>query len=114
MRAGIEMLRAAGDQTEFASQDPDEIPFACPDELVTTAIVGSDFADQKMKALRAHATQISTEDGFFALSNNLGSQVMGTEYYRLVAGIPAGPFDELGRETDLFSGIADLAGSSNV
>ena len=39
---------------------------------------------------------------------------MGTEYYRLVAGIPAGPFDELGRETDLFSGIADLAGSSNV
>jgi len=114
MRAGIEMLRAAGDQTEFASQDPDEIPFACPDELVTTAIVGSDFADQKMKALRAHSTQISTEDGFFALSNNLGSQVMGTEYYRLVAGIPAGPFDELGRETDLFSGIADLAGSSNV
>jgi N-acetyl-1-D-myo-inositol-2-amino-2-deoxy-alpha-D-glucopyranoside deacetylase len=114
MRAGIEMLRAAGDQTEFASQDPDEISFACPDELVTTAIVGSDFADQKMNALRAHATQISTEDGFFALSNNLGSQVMGTEYYRLVAGIPAGPFDELGRETDLFSGIADLAGSSNV
>jgi len=114
MRAGIEMLRAAGDQTEFASQDPDEIPFACPDELVTTAIVGSEFADQKMKALRAHATQISTEDGFFALSNNLGSQVMGTEYYRLVAGIPAGPFDELGRETDLFSGIADLAGSTNV
>jgi len=114
MRAGIEMLRAAGDQTDFATQDPDEIPFACPDELVTTAIDGSDFADQKMRALRAHATQISTEDGFFALSNNLGSQVMGTEYYRLVAGTPSAPFDELGRETYLFSGIADLAGSPNV
>jgi N-acetyl-1-D-myo-inositol-2-amino-2-deoxy-alpha-D-glucopyranoside deacetylase len=114
MRAGIEMLRASGDQTDFATQDPDEIPFACPDELVTTAIDGSDFADQKMRALRAHATQISTEDGFFALSNNLGSQVMGTEYYRLVAGTPSAPFDELGRETYLFSGIADLAGSPNV
>jgi N-acetyl-1-D-myo-inositol-2-amino-2-deoxy-alpha-D-glucopyranoside deacetylase len=59
-----------------------------------------------LRALRAHATQISTEEGFFALSNNLGSQVMGTEYYRLVAGNAAGPFDELGRETDLFNGIA--------
>lgn len=114
MRAGIEMLRAAGDQTDFATSNPDEIAFACPDELVTTAIDGSDFADQKMRALGAHLTQISTEDGFFALSNNLGSQVMGTEYYRLVAGVPTAPFDELGRETCLFSGIADLAGSPNV
>jgi hypothetical protein len=31
---------------------------------------------------------------------------MGTEYYRLVAGKAGGPFDELGRETDLFNGIA--------
>ncbi len=108
MRAGIEMLRAAGDETQFATQDPDEIPFACPDELVTTAINGSEFADQKMRALKAYATQISTEDGFFALANNLGSQVMGTEYYRLVTGVPTAPFDELGRETDLFSGIANL------
>lgn len=106
MRAGIEMLKAAGEDTGFAAQDPDEIPFACPDELVTTAIDGGEFAEQKMRALRAHATQISTEEGFFALSNNLGSQVMGTEYYRLVAGTPAEPFDAMGRETDLFNGIA--------
>jgi N-acetyl-1-D-myo-inositol-2-amino-2-deoxy-alpha-D-glucopyranoside deacetylase len=106
MRAGIEILKAAGEDTGFAAQDPDEIPFACPDEYVTTAIDGGEFADQKMRALRAHATQISTEEGFFALSNNLGAQVMGTEYYRLVAGVLAGPFDELGRETDLFNGIA--------
>jgi len=106
MRAGIEMLKAAGEETGFAAQDPDDIPFACPDELVTTAIDGSEFADQKMRALRAHATQISTEEGFFALSNNMGSQVMGTEFYRLVAGIKTAPFDELGRETDLFNGIA--------
>ena len=106
MRAGIEMLKASGEDTGFAAQDPDEIPFACPDELVTTAIDGGEFAEQKMRALRAHATQISTEEGFFALSNNLGSQVMGTEYYRLVAGTPAEPFDAMGRETDLFNGIS--------
>ena len=106
MRAGIEMLKASGEDTGFAAQDPDEIPFACPDELVTIAIDGGEFAEQKMRALRAHATQISTEEGFFALSNNLGSQVMGTEYYRLVAGTPAEPFDAMGRETDLFNGIS--------
>ena len=105
MRAGIEMLKAAGEDTGFAAQDPDEIPFACPDEFVTTAIDGGEFSDQKMRALRAHATQISTEEGFFALSNNLGAQVMGTEYYRLVAGKLARPFDDQGRETDLFNGI---------
>lgn len=114
MRAGIEMLKAAGDETEFALQDPDEIPFACPDELITTAIVGNDYADQKLRALRAHATQVSTEDGFFALSNNLGSQVLGTEYYRLVAGKLAGPFDEFGREVDLFSGISQLTTQPDV
>ena len=106
MRAGIEMLKAAGEDTGFAAQDPDEIPFACPDEFVTTAIDGAEFSDQKLRALQAHATQISTEEGFFALSNNLGSQVMGTEYYRLVAGEIAGPFDQIGREQDLFNGIA--------
>jgi N-acetyl-1-D-myo-inositol-2-amino-2-deoxy-alpha-D-glucopyranoside deacetylase len=105
MRAGIEMLKAAGEDTGFAAQDPDDIPFACPDEFVTTAIDGGDFVEQKMRALRAHATQISTEDGFFALSNNLGSQVMATEYYRLVAGEMAAPFDATGKETDLFNGI---------
>jgi N-acetyl-1-D-myo-inositol-2-amino-2-deoxy-alpha-D-glucopyranoside deacetylase len=105
MRAGIEMLKASGDQTEFATQDPEEIPFACPDEFVTTAIDGGAYADQKMAALAAHATQISTEEGFFALSNNLGSQVLGTEYYRLVQGEASGPYDDQGREVDLFNGL---------
>jgi hypothetical protein len=30
---------------------------------------------------------------------------MGTEYYRLAAGVLAGPFDEFGREIDLFNGV---------
>ncbi len=108
MRAGIEMLKASGDESAFTAQDPDEIPFACPDEYVTTVIDGSDFADHKMAAMRAHATQISTEDGFFALSNNLGSQVMGTEYFRLVRGTAAGERDAEGHEVDLFAGVSDV------
>ena len=57
--------------------DPDDLPFAVDDELVTTAVDAEDFSEQKMAAMRAHATQISVEDGFFALSNNLGSRALG-------------------------------------
>lgn len=105
MRAGIEQLRAMGEDADFAAQDPDDLPFACPDEYVTTRIDGSGYVDRKMDALRSHATQISTSSGFFALSNNLGTAVMGHEYFRLVQGDVTGPFDELDRETDLFAGI---------
>ncbi len=36
--------------------------------------------------MRAHPTQILVDGPFFALSNNLGQEVLGVEYYRLVQG----------------------------
>lgn len=105
MVAGIQAMQAAGEHTEFDAHNPEDLPFVCDDELVTTAIDGSDFLEYKMAALRAHATQINTESGYFALSNNVGSPVMAVEYFRLIAGTLSGPFDEVGRETDLFAGI---------
>jgi N-acetyl-1-D-myo-inositol-2-amino-2-deoxy-alpha-D-glucopyranoside deacetylase len=42
---------------------------------------------------------------FFALSNNLGLQVWGHEYYTLVKGEKSAPFDANGRESDLLSGV---------
>jgi N-acetyl-1-D-myo-inositol-2-amino-2-deoxy-alpha-D-glucopyranoside deacetylase len=105
MRAGIDALREAGETTGFAAMDPDDLPFAVDDALVTTTIDGSAFYEAKLAAMRAHATQISVDSGFFALSNNVGAPAMGTEYFRLVRGTPAGPFDGEGRETDLFAGL---------
>jgi N-acetyl-1-D-myo-inositol-2-amino-2-deoxy-alpha-D-glucopyranoside deacetylase len=55
--------------------------------------------------MRAHATQISVDGPFFALSNNVGLEVLGTEYFRLARGELAGERDENGRERDLFAGI---------
>ena len=104
LRDGILALKAAGESEGFAAMDPDDSPFACDDELVTTVVDGSAFIDNKMAAMREHATQISVEDGFFALSNNLGSRALGVEYYRLARGEAAGERDDLGRETDLFAG----------
>jgi N-acetyl-1-D-myo-inositol-2-amino-2-deoxy-alpha-D-glucopyranoside deacetylase len=86
--------------------DPDDLPFGCADELVTTAIEGAAHYEAKLAAMRAHATQISLDSGLFALSNNVGSPAWSTEYFRLVRGTASGSFDADGRETDLFAGVA--------
>jgi N-acetyl-1-D-myo-inositol-2-amino-2-deoxy-alpha-D-glucopyranoside deacetylase len=108
IRAGIEAMRAAGETTGFAEMDPDDIPFAVDDHLVTAAVSAPEHLDRKMAALARHATQVTTDGGFFALADNVGVQAFGTEYFRLVFGEPGPDRDESGRETDLFSGVAAL------
>jgi N-acetyl-1-D-myo-inositol-2-amino-2-deoxy-alpha-D-glucopyranoside deacetylase len=90
----------------FGAESIDDIPFAKPDELVTTVVDATEFVSHKMEAMRAHATQIAVDGPFFALSNMLGMQVFGVEYYTLAKGEISEPFDADGRETDLFSGIS--------
>jgi N-acetyl-1-D-myo-inositol-2-amino-2-deoxy-alpha-D-glucopyranoside deacetylase len=105
MREGLRRLRDAGDTTTFEGMDPENLPaFAIEDDDLTAAIDGSQFVDQKMAALRAHATQIAVDGPFFALSNNVGNEVWGTEFFRLAKGTP-GPVGEHGLETDLFAGV---------
>jgi N-acetyl-1-D-myo-inositol-2-amino-2-deoxy-alpha-D-glucopyranoside deacetylase len=93
------------DSDFFGAESVDDLPFAKDDEFVTTLIDGSKYVDAKMAAMKAHETQISLDGPFFALSNNLGLQIWGDEYYTLVKGTKSGPFDSHGRETDLTSGI---------
>lgn len=105
IRAGIEAMKAAGGEhaeSEFAVMDPDDIPFACDDELVTTTIVAPEFLPAKMAALRAHGTQVDVSGGFFALADNVGAEAFGTEFYRLALG----PIPMTRPETDLFAGIS--------
>jgi len=89
----------------FGAESIDDVPFAKDDEFVTTLINGSDYVESKMAAMKAHETQIALDGPFFALSNNLGMQIWGDEYYTLVKGTKSAPFDSNGRETDLTSGV---------
>lgn len=102
--AGIEAMKAQGIDDEFTAMDPDDLPFACDDALVTTVIEASEHLDRKMSALRAHGTQVSVDGGFFALADNVGAEAFGTEYYRLAMGEP-GPKGPDGLEHDFFAGI---------
>lgn len=89
----------------FGADNVDDLPFAKDDSFVTTLIDGNSYVDAKLAAMRAHHTQISLDGPFFALSDNLGLQVWGNEYYTLVKGEKSGPFDANGRESDLFAGV---------
>ena len=107
LQAGIDELAARGEQSLFEGvTDAAQLPFAVPDELVTAAVDGRAWHAAKAGALRAHATQITVDGPFFALSNNLGQEVLGIEYFRLVRG-ERGPGGEApnGWEVDLFAGL---------
>lgn len=101
---GIEAMKDSGSQF-FGVDKAEDFPFAKPDSMVTSVITDESLVERKMAAMRAHATQITVDGPFFALSNNLGVKVWGQEFYTLVYGDVAGPFDENGREIDLFAGI---------
>ena len=89
----------------FGAESIDDVPFAKDDEFVTTLINGAEYVDSKMAAMKAHETQIALDGPFFALSDNLGMQIWGDEYYTLVKGVKSAPFDSKGREIDLTSGL---------
>lgn len=92
----------------FGTENIDDLPFVKSDELVTAMVDGTSQIEKKLAAMRAHPTQIALDGPFFALSNNLGNEVWGHEYYTLVKGNKSAPFDSKGYERDLFSGVVQL------
>ena len=104
IQRGIEKMKEVGSDF-FGAESADDLPFAKPDELVSTVVNAPEYVPAKLAAMKAHATQISVDGPFFALSNNLGLSVWGDEYYTLVKGEKAAPFDSNGRELDIFAGV---------
>jgi N-acetyl-1-D-myo-inositol-2-amino-2-deoxy-alpha-D-glucopyranoside deacetylase len=88
----------------IAEPAADTVPYGAGDDQVSTEIDGSAFLAAKTAAMRAHATQITVHEPFFALSNWVGQRILAREYYTLLAG-PQGPDGLDGRETDLFAGL---------
>lgn len=107
MRAGLRALRDAGDSTTFEGMDPDgPLPhFVTADEQLAAIIDAPEYVEQKMEAMKAHATQITVDGPFFALSNNVGNTIWGAEFFRLAKGA-LGQTGADGLETDLFAGVA--------
>jgi N-acetyl-1-D-myo-inositol-2-amino-2-deoxy-alpha-D-glucopyranoside deacetylase len=105
VRQGLLNLREAGDTTSFEGMDPDNLPkFMVEDHALSASVEADDYAGAKMEALKAHRTQIAVDGPFFALSNNKGNEIWGTEFFRIAKGTQ-GPTGPDGLETDLFAGL---------
>jgi len=106
LRRGFETMKASGSSYFVGVDRVEDLPFGVEDEVITTVVDAPAQAAAKEAALRAHATQISVDGPFFALSNLLGREVLATEYFRLARGELGPDRNADGHETDLFSGVA--------
>ena len=105
LQQGIDAMKEAGVDF-FGTDNAEDLPFGVPDEMATARVDATEFEPVKMKALAAHATQVEVDGPFFALSDHVGSRAWGYEFYRLVRGSAAGPYDDDGREVSLLNGVA--------
>ena len=108
VRQGLRDLREAGDTHHLRGHGPrrDLPPFMVDDEDLTTHDRRRRLRrPPRWTRMRAHATQIAVDGPFFALSNNKGNEIWGTEFFRIAKGTP-GPAGPDGLETDLFAGLA--------
>ena len=104
VQKGMDAMKEIGSDF-FGVDSIDDLPFVKDDSLVHAVIEGNSFVAMKTEAMRAHRTQIALDGPFFALSNSLGMQVFGLEYYTRVKGVAGPDVDSSGYETDLFSGV---------
>jgi N-acetyl-1-D-myo-inositol-2-amino-2-deoxy-alpha-D-glucopyranoside deacetylase len=94
------------DDLPFRLPEPGELPVT-PDSRITTTVRVADVLPAKLRALRAHATQVNVWQGdggehCYALSNGIAQPVVDAEYFVLASG-PDG-----GAATDLFGGLEQL------
>ncbi len=104
LQKGIDKMKEIGGSF-FGVEKVEDFPFAKDDKFVNARIDGRKYVDKKMAAMREHPTQLSLDGPFFALSNQLGVEIMADEFYTLVKGVKSNPLDENGHEIDLFNGI---------
>jgi N-acetyl-1-D-myo-inositol-2-amino-2-deoxy-alpha-D-glucopyranoside deacetylase len=105
IQEGIDAMKGI-DSDFWGAEKAEDLPFAKDDSFVHALVDGNAYVDKKMNAMKAHSTQIAVDGPFFALSNNVGLQVWGNEYYTLVKGEKSAPLNEKGYESDLFAGIS--------
>ena len=105
IQEGIDAMKGIGSDF-WGAEKAEDLPFAKDDSFVHALVDGNAYVEKKMNAMKAHSTQIAVDGPFFALSNNVGLQVWGNEYYTLVKGEKSAPLNEKGYESDLFAGIS--------
>ncbi len=109
MRESVRAFRNVGDFETWKGFDPDGPmpPMVTSDHDIDCVVDGRERVEQKMNAMRAHATQIALDGPFFAMADNFGDDAWGQEHFRLAAGTPFPRESDAGQgwATDIFAGL---------
>ncbi|GAA1816281.1 N-acetyl-1-D-myo-inositol-2-amino-2-deoxy-alpha-D -glucopyranoside deacetylase [Luedemannella flava] len=111
MEAGMAHFAGSSDNPFAEIEHVDDLPFGTPDDEIAAEIDGTDHADAKLAAVRAHATQIPPTSWLFSIAGNFGGEFVGMEHYTLAVGRKGPGSGKYGWETDLFAGL-DLDGDA--
>ena len=110
IEAGMEEFGGSSNNP-FEGVDLDELPFGTPDSDIAARVDGHEFAEAKIAAMRAHATQIPNTSWLFSVAGNFGAEFMGVEYFQLAVGAKGPGTGTYGWEHDLFAGLDALVGA---
>ena len=105
LREGMEAFRLLDDNPFAEVERVEDLPFGHTDDQIAARIDGTDLYQQKVAAMRAHATQIPDNSWLYGIAGDFGGEFMGVEYFTLAKG-ERGPGDGPHLwESDLFSGL---------
>jgi N-acetyl-1-D-myo-inositol-2-amino-2-deoxy-alpha-D-glucopyranoside deacetylase len=105
LEGGMEMFRGLEGNPFADVSQVEDLPFGTPNDEIAARVDATDRSEQKVAAMRAHATQIPHNSWLFAIAGDFGGEFMGIEYFKLGKGrrgVVSGPY---GWESDLFSGL---------
>jgi LmbE family N-acetylglucosaminyl deacetylase len=91
--AGVDL---GGDLPDF---DDPNLVLGVPDALITTRVDVRTWADRKLRAMRAHESQVRDMAPFLAMAPEQFAEVLGLEFY-IRRGAPPGH-----RDDDVFAGL---------
>jgi N-acetyl-1-D-myo-inositol-2-amino-2-deoxy-alpha-D-glucopyranoside deacetylase len=113
IEAGMKAFGESSDNPFADVDNVDDLPFGTPDEEIAARVDAHEYADAKVAAMKAHASQIPPNSWLFSVAGNFGAEFMGVEYYQLVAGEKGPGAGRYSWEDDLFAGL-DLPVAAGV
>jgi N-acetyl-1-D-myo-inositol-2-amino-2-deoxy-alpha-D-glucopyranoside deacetylase len=106
LEGGMEAFRGMDDNPFADVMTVDELPFGHADDEIAARVDGTDCYEQKVAAMRAHATQIPESSWLYGIAGDFGGEFMGVEYYTLAKGERGEVSGPHKWEGDLFSNVA--------
>jgi mycothiol conjugate amidase Mca len=100
-----DLMREHGVSWGGEEESEEWLEFTVPDEQVTTRIDVTPYRSRVRDAMRAHRTQISPDDPFFKLPEELGLEIFGADTFTRARSLVEAPLPE----DDLFKGVSGAA-----